>query len=104
MHVYIIISERDGIYEFQGFCLSEEEVERKKKGVHHPIVLREEVDEKQLLFDEIYVAGAYDLSPEHPDYRGIYYSLEQAREAAGNPSFIYALTLPVKAGLQEAHC
>ncbi len=95
MEVFVIIAERSGIYEFHGIGLSEDDVRDKKRGLHHAIILKEEIDEGRLVDGEIYVAGAYDICCDHADYRGIYYSIAEARRAAGNPSFIFAHHLPV---------
>lgn len=100
MEVFVIIVEQSGIYKFSGIGFNASEVKNQQKEFSHAMVLKEEIDEEKLVNDEIYVSASYDLSKEHPDYRGIYYSYGEARKVAGPNGNILPFHLPKSTALE----
>jgi len=98
MEVFVIIVEQSGVYEFSGIGFNALEAKNQQKELCHAMVLKEEIDEKRLVNNEIYVGGSYDLSKEHPDYRGIFYSYTEAKEVAGASGAILPFHLPQATG------
>ena len=104
MEVFVLIVEQSGIYEFSGIGFNAIDAHNRQKKLSHSMVLKEEIDEGKLVNNEIYVGGAYDLSKEHPDYRGIFYSYTEAKKIAGARGSILSVHLPHSSGLvQEVH-
>jgi hypothetical protein len=87
MKIFVALKEKFGVNDYIGCYSTEQKAALAEKGCK---VLPKSIESEKLVDNEIFIASTYAPEPDMHGFAGVYYSLDDAIEAAGKKGMVHS--------------